>query len=318
MNYDVFVSYAHADNDGAWIDIFASSLVSTYQKLTGGAPSVFLDKESLITSDVWERKIKGALTRSTLLLAVVSPSYVRSPWCRKEWMLFCEREKDLRDRRILADEQGLIFPILLYPLDRGRFDQEQTEFANTIKRRQWMDVSSQVDGTPIRPQQVRELAESLIDVDSETKIRRRNVAAHVNPAKTSSNTIRDTLAGLEWTAELSSEELSFEEAREYVERLDAQGGGAWRLPTRQELQTIIDPASMDENPDAAPFPLKPPFNAQRFGYLHSSTFIDLKNRSYGNFILNVRNGHIFNGKGYSCFVRAVRDLGPSRIARRGT
>ncbi len=308
MTYDLFVSYAHADNDDGWIDTFIKNLSSTYRKLTGEPPKVFLDRESLITSSVWEAKIKRSLGESNLMLAVLSPAYVRSPWCRKEWELFTLREEAMRKEAALPAEQGIIFPILLYPLDRGRFNTDQLSFLTIARTRQWLDVSSQLEGTPIRQTQIRELAESLIDVDAETKSRRRAVLTTLAPATHEvTSTILDSNSRLEWSAELSPTELTFAAASKYVKGLPAGKGGLWRLPTKKELEGLVDPDALDPDPKATPFPLRPPFNAQRFGYLHSSTYIDSTNKPYGNYIMNVRNGHIFNGKGYKCYVRAVRE-----------
>lgn len=52
-------------------------------------------------------------------------------------------------------------------------------------------------------------------------------------------------------------------------------------------------------------PLYGPFLAED-GYLFSGTLVD----GYDDapWIMNLRNGHIFNGKGRAAYVRAVRDL----------
>jgi hypothetical protein len=247
------------------------------------------------------------LAESNLLLAVVSPSYVRSVWCRQEWEYFAQHERELRKRHLLPDEQGLIFPVLLYPLDRGRFDGTEAGFASNVKQRQWLDVSSRLEGTPLRPQQLRQLVESLLDIDAETKARSRSNTQRLRNAPVSS-TIIDHRTMLEWAAELSSAEMSIDEAFEYIRQLNSDGSDQWRLPSKLELEALIDPDALDKDSKASPYPLRPPFNAQRFGYLHSSTYIDPANKSYGNYVMNVRNGHLFNGKGYACYVRPVRNV----------
>lgn len=307
--YDIFMSYAHADNDDGWVDSFATGLSSTYRKLTGTTPALFLDRESLITSDIWEKKIGVALNQSSLMLAVISPSYIRSPWCRREWDAFVNREQLLRSRGVLPDEQGLVFPLLLYPLERGRFGDDEKSFVAQVKRRHWLDVSSQIEGTPLRPSQLRELTESLIDTDAEIKIRERNVSTPSIRHRIIS-TVQDSILQIEWAAELSLQQLTIDEALGYVAQLDSANGTPWRLPTKQELASLIEPNAVSKDPKASPFPLRPPFNAQRFGLLHSGTYVDLDPQR-GNFVMNVRNGHIFNGKGNRCFVRAVRPLVPN-------
>ncbi|MEO8339245.1 MAG: TIR domain-containing protein [Nitrospirota bacterium] len=307
-DFEIFCSYAHGDNDDSWVESFATALTKVYRKLTGQAPRVFMDRESLVTADIWETKICSALQVSQVLIAVISPSYIQSEWCQREWAMFSQRETEFREQKLLADEQGLIFPILLFPLDRGRFSKHQQDFSAVVKQRQWLDVSSQLEGTPIRPDQVRHIAERLIDTIAELEQRRRRSASAVSSA-VSGATIRDPRSGLEWSAALSPTEMSFEAALKYMAELDIGGAQGWRLPTKVELESIIDPAALTDDPKASPFPLREPFNAQRAGYLHSGTLVDTP--AGGNFVMNIRNGHIFNGKGHDCYVRVVRGLSNS-------
>jgi Protein of unknown function (DUF1566) len=133
--------------------------------------------------------------------------------------------------------------------------------------------------------------------------RRRSVAS-AEASSAAGITIRDPRTGLEWAAALSPTEMTFEEALRYVANLEIGGSRGWRLPTRTELESIIDPAALSDKSNPNPFPLREPFNSQRTGYLHSGTLV-LRSKE-DNFIMNVQNGHIFNGRGYKCFVRALR------------
>jgi uncharacterized protein DUF1566 len=239
------------------------------------------------------------------MIAVVSPSFVRSEWCRREWEIFEEREQQLREQDLLDEEQGLIFPIVLFPLDRGRFHEDEESFARVAQRRQWLDMTSRLGGTPIRPDQTRLLAEQLIDAEAELERRRRVITGA--PAAASDITIRDPARRIEWAGALSPTALSYEEAIEYVNQLSIGGNQGWRLPTREELESVIDLEAYDPeaDPEESNYPLREPFNAQRFGRLHSGTLVG---SNPGNWMMNVRNGHIFNGGGVNAYVRAVRDL----------
>jgi hypothetical protein len=194
---------------------------------------------------------------------------------------------------------------LLYPLDRGHFDAQQDTFSSGVKKRQWFDASSRMVGTPIRPDQVLRLSEQLIDTVAELQQRGR-VQSNAAMTAASGVTIRDPETVLEWSAALSPTQISFEEALEYVANLEIGGSGGWRLPTKEELKGLIDPTAVVDDPDASPYPLREPYNAQRSGYLHSGT--EISSAQGGNLVMNVRNGHIFNGKGRDCYVRAVRGL----------
>ena len=304
----IFCSYAHADNDGGWVDALTAELGAAYRKLTGEPAEIFVDRESLMTSDIWETKIKASVEASQMLIAVISPSYIRSDWCQLEWNQFEERETLLRSQGLLDEEQGLIFPILLFPLDRGRFDQQQRSFVEVVRRRQWLDVSSQLDGPPIRPEQVRTLVESLIDTEAELETRRHRLETKTANAA-DGFTIHDPGRGIEWAASLSLEPFLFDEALDYVKQLRVGDTDGWRLPTRDELESLIDPALLaetEDDPTASPYPLREPFNAQRYGVLHSGTPVG--DEYEGHWVMNVRNGHIYNGHLEKAYVRAVRDL----------
>lgn len=97
-DFEIFCSYTHGDNDDGWVEGFVAALISTYRKLTGQGPRVFLDRESIITGEVWEQKIRVALEASQILMAVISPSFIRSEWCRQEWNVFTKRETKLREQ----------------------------------------------------------------------------------------------------------------------------------------------------------------------------------------------------------------------------
>jgi hypothetical protein len=92
--WDLFVSYAHADDHDGWI----TALVELLQKLRGrhrrAEPwHIFFDRDAIRTMDDWERRIGGALRSAGVLLAVLSPAYFASPWCRREWEEFRTQEK---------------------------------------------------------------------------------------------------------------------------------------------------------------------------------------------------------------------------------
>ena len=123
---------------------------------------------------------------------------------------------------------------------------------------------------------------------------------------TSASTIRDPRTGLEWAADLSPQPMSFDAAQRYVADLHIDAVSGWRLPTKEELESIVDWSRVREENGLLEFnhPLREPFNAQRAGYLHSSTPVPAPHD--GNFIMLVSNANIFNGKGMNAYVRAVR------------
>jgi len=120
----------------------------------------------------------------------------------------------------------------------------------------------------------------------------------------------DAARGIMWTVKASAEEMSWGEAKAYVKELRYAGYEDWRLPTKTDLESLIDQKMLGRvGNDSSVTPLLAQFRTPRNGHLFSGTLVS-SDRPDEPYIMNLRNGHIFNGKGYRGFVRAVRDAGP--------
>jgi len=64
MTYDIFVSYAHADNADGFISAFIDALKKKHEAATSSALRVFFDTAEIKTMDDWEHKIFHALRDS--------------------------------------------------------------------------------------------------------------------------------------------------------------------------------------------------------------------------------------------------------------
>lgn len=128
---DIFVSYAHADNEeGIGSDPWVSQLVryldtSLRQRLGCGEElRVFFDRRDLTTNHELESMLKEARA-SAVFLAVLSPSYVKREWTRKELDAFAE-QPEARER---------LFALELLPLDSP--DDYPEAVRNKIRARFW-------------------------------------------------------------------------------------------------------------------------------------------------------------------------------------
>jgi tetratricopeptide (TPR) repeat protein len=92
--YDLFVSYARADNGQGWVTGFVEALLEAHRKFSGGRSlTYFLDKHAIHSLDDWQQSIfNEGLAKSRLFLAFVSPSYLASEWCRREWKAWIDLE----------------------------------------------------------------------------------------------------------------------------------------------------------------------------------------------------------------------------------
>lgn len=90
MPYDIFVSYAHADDEvplGAekgWVTTLVGELGKMlHRKLGGSGANVWMDYRLAGGQSVDDTLLSGVRASRTLLL-VMSPGYQRSAWCQRE------------------------------------------------------------------------------------------------------------------------------------------------------------------------------------------------------------------------------------------
>ena len=87
MNH-LFISYAHLDDvpierEGGWVTNFQTVLQIRLSQLLGEKAKVFFDPELRHNEDLWPT-LRIQLNDVELLVAIVSPSYLNSAWCRRE------------------------------------------------------------------------------------------------------------------------------------------------------------------------------------------------------------------------------------------
>jgi hypothetical protein len=111
FEYDVFVSYAHAENEtgasllrdwskqvaGRLRDRLATALPTTDP---ASAVHVFLDDRVLRSGDPLTETLREKVKRSALLLVLISPLYTQKSWCLDELEWFFEQaDRDGRSQR---------------------------------------------------------------------------------------------------------------------------------------------------------------------------------------------------------------------------
>jgi TIR domain len=95
QNYDVFISYAHSDNQKmpdekiGWVTSFHECLKISLHRWLGRPPRIFFDEKAISGDARVTPTIFNDLGRSSILISIISPSYVNSEWCPKEWDTFC-------------------------------------------------------------------------------------------------------------------------------------------------------------------------------------------------------------------------------------
>jgi len=74
---------------------------------------IWRDTDDIRTGEKWDARIEQALRKSQLLIVMLSPKWLESDYCRKEYSIFQEVEKSL-------PEAEYVFPLLVYGIERER------------------------------------------------------------------------------------------------------------------------------------------------------------------------------------------------------
>ena len=92
--YDLFISYAHIDDlspfgeEKGWIDLLHERLSVLLAQALGYEPRIWRDGHRLQGNDELSGAIGAGVTRSLLLVPIISPRYVQSDWCNREMEAF--------------------------------------------------------------------------------------------------------------------------------------------------------------------------------------------------------------------------------------
>lgn len=127
----LFLSYVHDDDDveGGRITDLGRDIAKRYSYLTGEELEVFIDQDDVQWGDEWEERISEELQRTTFLVAIVTPRFLRSQSCREEVEGFLTTASR-------AGETRWLLPILYQDLPPG---DEDDPLARKLSSRQWVD-----------------------------------------------------------------------------------------------------------------------------------------------------------------------------------
>jgi hypothetical protein len=117
---EVFISYAHLDNQGArqgheWISDFHRALAIRVGQLLGKEPEIWRDPK-LHGNDVFADTLLERLRRVAVLVSIVSPRYLKSEWTRRELEEFCHAAT--QSGGLDVDNKARIFKVVKTPVPR--------------------------------------------------------------------------------------------------------------------------------------------------------------------------------------------------------
>ncbi|MCO6475870.1 MAG: toll/interleukin-1 receptor domain-containing protein [Phaeodactylibacter sp.] len=120
MPFDIFVSYAHHDNDAhkKWVEHFCARLAADFRSRSGKKLNIFLDTEDMHAGNVLPARLQGALEESRVFLPILSPAYLSSDWCRREFLHFLDNAGEA-----IVNGNSRILPVQVMPY--GEYEPEE-------------------------------------------------------------------------------------------------------------------------------------------------------------------------------------------------
>jgi len=133
--YDVFISYKTGAVFGTWVhEIFFNIFEDHLDQSLGYKSKIFIDTRQIRDGASWPDQLKLASIKSKSMVAVLSPLYFVSNWCKNECSIMLAKEDDT-GFRTQDNPDGLIPSICLH--DGNRFPQ----IFRTRQYRSWHDYA---------------------------------------------------------------------------------------------------------------------------------------------------------------------------------
>jgi hypothetical protein len=137
--FDLFISYAHADDRGDNVEkvtALVAAIKADYLRVTGAALNVFFDTHAIRSMDDWEAKILTGLRQSRMMVAVLSPNYFQSDFCRREWEIYVETELA---QALSGDGITPIYVVKHPAFDADPVEEQLRHWIKDLRRRQYIE-----------------------------------------------------------------------------------------------------------------------------------------------------------------------------------
>jgi len=185
-HFQGFFSYAHHDakTDPDLIEALTLELEERVRgKLVNANFTIWRDNQNLRTGDRWDDRIAQAVRSSSLFIILLTPSWIGSAYCRKEYSIFVKEVE-------AAYEIGeYVFTILSQGFDQQieHFDPEQVGAYQSLKSRQYKEMIVQdflISDLNKRRWLVDKLADDLTGmVERARRLSKRSLPSHVGSTR---------------------------------------------------------------------------------------------------------------------------------------
>jgi len=204
-----FWSYARQDDEEK-LSGLRSILQRQLQQKYGREPiKIFQDVAAIPPGAEWHQKINDALNGSTFLIPIITPNFLESEWCNKEYFLFLEREQAIATQFPELSASRRVFPI--FYIDITDVEPFNPQLLPELRKRQWTnfrDLIYKEDTHESVRLRLDQIAESLVKVLRQDQRAVRDRKSGV----VASQTLAQQTASL-WPAEESSAAQRVAEAR---------------------------------------------------------------------------------------------------------
>ena len=158
-NPSVFLSYVHDDDDyfdGLLIS-FTKKVIQACRSELGTPVELITDNISLAWGKNWREKLQKEVGKTTFLMAMVTPSHIRSQACRDEFLQF-------RTKTAKSGYQGLLTLLVKNPRWEApdvRDDPICRSIRETIDEHQWLSLDHPLENLEPETRDFRNAARSL-------------------------------------------------------------------------------------------------------------------------------------------------------------
>ncbi len=161
MPYDLFISYSRKDNLTNRVTELKHQIEADYLEFTKGEElNCFFDQEEIKGMDDWQHRLLQGLKDSHLLLVILSPNYLESPYCEWEIVEYLKYEYS---RGVAGDGVAQVYFMEIPGIDDEGFRAHAAQWLEKVSRRQRIDLRPWYDegADSLKRQDVKKRLEEL-------------------------------------------------------------------------------------------------------------------------------------------------------------
>ena len=154
----VFLSYTRLKDQFGAISAFYARLENELKQIAPGS-TIFFDKTNLVEGKHFPEELKVALARTDVLVPLLSPAWLQSEWCRREFETFTSGCRDLV-------KLHCILPVLWVatPQVSTQSSDPIAQALAPIHYADWKDLRHESWSNPQNLRQVAKLAEAIANL----------------------------------------------------------------------------------------------------------------------------------------------------------